>query len=204
MTDKSSNPARKAPADSGRTAAGSSGFASDIEAIRKRARQKISDGAVTDSYKADRQAVLDLLNDALATELVCMLRYKRHFFMASGLEAEAATAEFQEHAAQELEHADMLAARIVQLGGEPDFSPLGLAQRSHAEYVPGSSLREMLREDLVAERIAIDIYGQMISFIGDDDPTTRRMLEDILAVEEEHADDLAGLLDNSTERAAVS
>jgi len=171
-----------------------SGFIENIDAIRKRAREHIGDGAVTDAYKADRSAVISLLNDALATELVCVLRYKRHYFMASGLNAEAAAAEFMEHANEEQEHADTLAARIVQLGGEPDFSPEQLAGRSHAEYVAGDTLEDMLREDLVAERIAIDTYSQVIRYIGDDDPTTRRMLEDILASEEEHADELASLL----------
>lgn len=173
------------------------GFIENIEAIRKRARQHLEQGAVTDSYKADRNAVISLLNDALATELVCMLRYKRHFFMATGLDAEPAAKEFLEHAHEEQAHADALAARIVQLGGEPDFSPNELASRSHAEYVAGESLTEMIREDLIAERIAIDTYGQIIRYIGDDDPTTRRMLEDILASEEEHADELASMLDGA-------
>lgn len=176
------------------------GFIENIEAIRKRARQHLEQGAVTDSYKADRNAVISLLNDALATELVCMLRYKRHFFMATGLNAEAAAEEFLEHANEEQAHADKLAARIVQLGGEPDFSPNGLANRSHAEYVAGETLAEMIREDLVAERIAIDTYGQIIRYIGDDDPTTRRMLEDILASEEEHADDLASMLGGAEQK----
>jgi len=136
-----------------------------------------------------------MLNEALATEIVCMLRYKRHYFMARGVHAETVAAEFLQHAQQELEHADQIAARIVQLGGEPDFSPDTLTRRSHAEYVPGNTLVDMIKEDLVAERIAIDSYKEMIAVIGDDDPTTRRMLESILAVEEEHADDLAGLLD---------
>jgi len=136
-----------------------------------------------------------MLNEALATEIVCMLRYKRHYFMARGVHAETVAAEFLQHAQQELEHADQIAARIVQLGGEPDFSPDTLTRRSHAEYVPGNTLVDMIKEDLVAERIAIDSYKEMIGVIGDDDPTTRRMLESILAVEEEHADDLAGLLD---------
>lgn len=170
------------------------GFIENVKAIRKRARQHIEDGAVTDTYRADRNAIVSLLNDALATELVCALRYKRHYFMATGVDAKPAAAEFLEHANEELAHADALAARIVQLGGEPDFSPTQLAARSHCEYVPGTSLREMMREDLVAERIAIDTYGQIIRFIGDDDPTTRRMLEEILANEEEHADELATML----------
>lgn len=171
------------------------GFIENIDAIRKRARHHIEQGAVTDAYKADRNAVISLLNDALATELVCVLRYKRHYFMATGLSAESAAAEFLEHAKEEQAHADALAARIVQLGGEPDFSPTNLASRSHSEYVSGESLNEMIREDLIAERIAIDTYSQIIRYIGADDPTTRRLLEDILANEEEHADDLASMLD---------
>lgn len=172
-------------------------FIGNVEAIRDRARKRMEDGAVTDGYSADREAVVQLLNDALATEIVCALRYKRHYFMASGLDAEPAAAEFLEHATEEMEHADMLAARIVQLGGEPDFSPNNLVERSHSRYVPCNSLHEMLQENLVAERMAIDIYGQIIRFVGDDDPTTRRKLEEILAKEEEHADDLAGLLDSN-------
>ncbi len=168
---------------------------SSVSALRASARRKIEDGAVTAGYAADRGQVLKMLNEALATEIVCMLRYKRHFFMARGVHAETVAAEFLQHAQQELEHADQIAARIVQLGGEPDFSPDTLTRRSHAEYVPGKTLVDMIKEDLVAERIAIDSYKEMIAAIGDDDPTTRRMLESILAVEEEHADDLAGLLD---------
>lgn len=174
-----------------------SGFIEDIDAIRKRARQHIEQGAVTEGYKADRDAVIMLLNEALATELVCVLRYKRHYFMATGPGAAAAAEEFLEHAEDEQAHADAIADRIVQLGGEPDFSPEQLAGRSHSEYVAGNSLREMMQEDLIAERIAIDTYGQIIRYIGDDDPTTRRMLEEILANEEEHADDLAGMLDRA-------
>ena len=177
-------------------ATGGSEFIDNVEAIRERARERMTDGAVTDAYRADREAVVKLLNDALATEIVCALRYKRHYFMASGLNAEPAAAEFLEHAEEEMQHADTLAARIVQLGGEPDFSPQNLTERSHSKYVPCESLREMLEENLVAERMAIDIYGQIIRFLGDDDPTTRRQLEEILANEEEHADDLASLLDD--------
>lgn len=169
-------------------------FLTDIKTIRERARQHIERGAVTEGYRADRENVINLLNEALATEIVCTLRYKRHYYMAEGLNAEAAAAEFLEHATQEQEHADEIALRIVQLGGAPNFSPEGLATRSHAEYVEGQSLTEMIREDLVAERIAIDTYREIIEWLGNDDPTTRRMLEGILAVEEEHADDLVGLL----------
>jgi bacterioferritin len=176
----------------------------DVGTLRERARRHIDNGAVTESYGADREQVLRLLNEALATELVCVLRYKRHYYMAKGPQAEAAAAEFLEHATQEQEHADSLAARIVQLGGEPNFSPDGLAMRSHSEYVEGSNLHEMLEEDLVAERIAIDSYREIIKFVGDADPTTRRLFEQILAVEEEHADDIANLMasDLSLERRA--
>jgi bacterioferritin len=176
------------------SAGGESPFLTDIKLLRERARKHIEDGAVTPGYQADRKTVIKLLNEALATELVCILRYKRHYFMASGINADAVAQEFLQHANEEQMHADQIAARIVQLKGEPDFNPEGLASRSHAEYVEGGNLVEMIREDLVAERIAIDSYGEMIRYIGDKDPTTRRMLEGILAMEEEHADDLASLL----------
>ena len=167
---------------------------SDIRTLRDRARKQIEDGAVTLSYGADKQAVLKLLDEALATELVCVLRYKRHYFTAVGMNAEAVKTEFLEHAGQEQEHADRIADRIVQLGGEPDFNPDSLTDRSHAEYKEGKDLKEMVIEDLVAERIAIESYREMIAFVGDKDPTTRRMLEDILMAEEEHAEDLGSLL----------
>ncbi len=167
---------------------------SDTATLRARARASLEDGAVTDGYRADRVAVVALLNQALATELVCVLRYKRHAATAKGLSAEPIAAEFAQHAVEELGHADQLAARISQLGGEPDFSPTTLAARSHAEYDASAELIDMIRSDLVAERIAIDAYGEAIRFVGDGDPTTRRMLEGILAMEEEHADDLADLL----------
>ncbi|MFV3412776.1 ferritin-like domain-containing protein [Pseudomonas nitroreducens] len=167
---------------------------SDVQTLRERARRNIEEGAVTEGYQADRQTVLRLLNEALATELVCYLRYKRHYFMATGLKASVAAAEFLEHAGQELQHADQLAERIMQLGGEPDFNPNGLTQRSHAEYVAGANLREMVTENLVAERIAIDSYREIIVYLGDADPTTRRLFEEILAQEEEHADDMADIL----------
>ncbi|KJJ96982.1 MULTISPECIES: ferritin-like domain-containing protein [Pseudomonadaceae] len=166
----------------------------DVQTLRQRARQNIEDGAVTEGYHADRKTVLRLLNESLATELVCYLRYKRHYFMATGLKASVAAAEFLEHATQELQHADLLAERIMQLGGEPDFNPHGLTERSHAEYVAGANLREMITENLVAERIAIDSYREIVVYLGDDDPTTRRLFEEILAQEEEHADDMADLL----------
>jgi len=170
-------------------------FELDIDAIRKRARSNVEDGAVTEGYRGDRETVLRLLNEALATEIVCVLRYKRHYFMAKGLNAEPAAAEFAEHASEEQEHADRIAERIVQLGGAPNLSPEGLLQRSHSEYVEANSLKEMIRENVIAERIAIDSYRQMIDYIGDNDPTTRRMLEEILAVEEEHADELSDFLE---------
>lgn len=166
----------------------------DVQTLRQRARQNIEDGAVTEGYHADRKTVLRLLNESLATELVCYLRYKRHYFMATGLKASVAAAEFLEHATQELQHADRLAERIMQLGGEPDFNPNGLTERSHAEYVAGANLREMITENLVAERIAVDSYREIVVYLGDDDPTTRRLFEEILAQEEEHADDMADLL----------
>ena len=170
-------------------------FLTDIKTLRERARQHIENGAVTEGYSADRETVIKLLNEALATEIVCVLRYKRHYFMASGINAEGAAAEFLEHANDEQGHADQIAQRIVQLQGEPNFNPEGLLMRSHAEYVEGTSLTEMIKEDLVAERIAIDSYREMITFFGNDDPTSRRMMEGILAVEEEHADDLVTLLE---------
>ncbi|MDD2091539.1 bacterioferritin [Pseudomonas guariconensis] len=166
----------------------------DVRTLRERARQHVEQGAVTEGYNADRDKILNLLNEALATELVCNLRYKRHYFMASGIKASVAADEFLEHATQEAEHADRLAERIVQLGGEPDFNPDNLSKRSHAQYVAGSTLKEMVLEDLVAERIAIDSYREIIQYIGEKDPTTRRIFEDILAQEEEHADDMADLL----------
>lgn len=168
-----------------------------VKALRVDARKHLSSGAVTAGYQADRSAVIGKLNEALATELVCMLRYRRHHFMARGIHSQAVAAEFLVHAGEELAHADLLAARIVQLGGEPDFSPGTLISRSHAEYVEGHSLLDMIRENLIAERIAIDSYGNFIRFVGNDDPTTRRMLESILAMEEEHADELSDLMDEA-------
>lgn len=168
---------------------------SDIQTLRKRARQHIESGAVTSGYAADRKTVIKLLNEALATEIVCVLRYKRHYFMAAGIHADPVATEFLEHANEEMQHADRIAERIVQLRGEPNFSPDGLSLRSHAEYVEGDSLKEMIKEDLVAERVAIESYREMVAYIAEKDPTTRRMLEEILASEEEHADDLASLLE---------
>lgn len=166
----------------------------DVKTLRERARQHIEAGAVTSGYLADRTTVLKLLNDALATEIVCMLRYRRHHFMVRGIHSQAISEEFQLHSDEELEHADLLAERIVQLGGEPDFSPEDLMARSHAEYVEGVTLEDMIKENLVAERIAIDSYREFIQYLGNQDPTTQRLLESVLAVEEEHADDLSDLL----------
>jgi len=167
----------------------------DVQTLRRRAREHIDQGAITPSYSADRDTVVKLLNEALATEWVCVLRYYRHYFSASGMFADAVKAEFQEHAQQELEHANLIAERIVQLGGDPDLDPATLTARAHAEYKPGKDLRDMVREDLVAERIAIDSYREMIDYIGDRDTTTKRLLEHVLAQEEEHADDMSDLLD---------
>ncbi len=169
-------------------------FLTDIKTLRKRARQHIEQGAITEGYSADRKIVIKVLNESLATEIVCVLRYKRHYFMASGIHAESVAAEFLQHANEEQGHADQIAQRIVQLGGEPNFNPEGLLSRSHAEYVEGDTLLDMIKEDLVAERIAIDSYREIIQYLGNDDPTTRRMMEGILAMEEEHADDLVSLL----------
>jgi len=170
-------------------------FLTDIKTLRQRARQHIENGAVTEGYSADRETVIKLLNEALATEIVCTLRYRRHYFMATGINAESVAAEFLQHANEEQGHADQIAQRIVQLKGEPNLNPDGLLSRSHAEYVEGDSLIDMIKEDLVAERIAIDSYREMINYLGNDDPTSRRMMEGILAVEEEHADDLVTLLE---------
>lgn len=170
---------------------------SDTETLRNQARKNLEQGAVTATYSADRIEVLKLLNDALATELVCVLRYRRHHFMARGIQSKAIAAEFLTHSNEELGHVDLLAARIVQLGGEPDFAPDQLSARSHAEYVTGNSLSDMIKEDLIAERIAIDSYRELIHYLGELDPTTSQMLKTILAVEEEHADELADLLAGS-------
>jgi len=170
-------------------------FLTDIKTLRERARKHIENGAITEGYSADRDTVVKLLNEALATEIICVLRYKRHYFMATGINAESVAAEFLQHANEEQGHADEIAQRIVQLGGAPNFNPDGLSTRSHAEYVEGDTLVDMIKEDLVAERIAIDSYREMINYVNTDDPTTRRMLEGILAMEEEHADDLVSLLE---------
>lgn len=169
-------------------------FKTDLEAIRKRAREKMENGAVTGAYKADLQQVISVLNEVLATEIVCTLRYKNHYFMASGISAGPVAAEFLEHANQEQEHADSVAQRITQLGGIPNLDPQGLTTRSHAEYGVGETLVDMIQEDLIAERIAIETYSEIVRWLGDDDPTTRRLIESILETEEEHADDMASLL----------
>jgi bacterioferritin len=170
-------------------------FLTDIQELRRRARQHMEQGAVTSSYLADRQAVIRILNEVLATELVCVLRYKRHYFMATGIHAQAVAEEFLEHANEEQSHADLVADRITQLGGEPDLNPEGLATRSHSQYVEGKSLLDMVREDLVAERIAVESYNEIIRYLGNDDPTTRVVMEQILTKEEEHADDMKKLLE---------
>ncbi|HKU79605.1 MAG TPA: ferritin-like domain-containing protein, partial [Rhodanobacteraceae bacterium] len=169
-------------------------FLTDIQTIRKRAREHIQKGAITEGYKADRETVIELLNEALATEIVCVLRYKYHYYMASGINAKSVAAEFLEHANEEQGHADQISQRITQLEGAPNLSPDGLLTRSHSEYVEGDDLVDMIKEDLVAERIAIETYSEMIRYLGDGDPTTRRMMEEILAVEEEHAEDLSTML----------
>lgn len=168
---------------------------SDAATLRSRARLHIEQGAVTPGYAAEREVVVGLLNKALATEIVCVLRYKRHYFTATGIHAASVAAEFLEHANEEMRHADALARRIVELHGKPDFSPEGLAKRSYAEYVEGESLADMIREDLIAERIAIEGYREMIAYLGANDPTTQRVLKEILASEEEHAEDLSSLLE---------
>jgi bacterioferritin len=176
-------------------ASASKPFISDIENIRKRAREHIDKGAITDGYKADRKTIVKILNEALATEIVCVMRYKYHYYMAKGIHSQSVKAEFLEHANEEQGHADRIAERITQLEGTPNFSPEGLLSRSHSDYVEGEDIVDMIKEDLIAERIAIDAYREIIDYIGHDDPTTRRMMEEILAVEEEHAEDMGSLLE---------
>jgi bacterioferritin len=171
-----------------------SDFLTDVKVLRERARAEIDKGPVTDAYGADRERVIQVLNEALATELVCVLRYKRHYFTANGINAEPVAAEFLQHANEEQVHADRIALRIKQLGGDPDFNPDTLTMRSHAEYDQSHDLIEMIKEDLIAERVAIASYLEAIQWIGNGDPTTRRLLEDVLGQEEEHADDLVGFL----------
>ena len=169
-------------------------FLTDIKELRQRARQHMDQGPITSGYKADREKVISVLNEALATELVCVLRYKRHYYMARGINAEPIAQEFQQHATEEQAHADQIAQRITQLQGEPNFNPEGITTRSHSEYVEGGSLVDMIREDLIAERIAVESYSEIVRWLGNDDPTTRGMMEAILKVEEEHADDLTNML----------
>lgn len=173
-----------------------SDFLTDIETLRQRARSEIEKGPITETYGADRERVIEVLNQVLATELVCTLRYKRHYYMAQGLNSGPIAAEFLQHANEEQGHADMAAERITQLQGEPDFDPSTLTARSHAEYKEGNGLVDMIKEDLVAERIAISSYQEIARWLGDGDPTTRRVIEEILAVEEEHADDLLNMLED--------
>ncbi len=169
-------------------------FVADVKKMRARARRHMQSGAVTESYRADRTWVIKVLNDVLATEIVCILRYKSHFYFSKGLDAEPARAEFLQHAGDEQQHADWVAERITQLGGEPNFDPEGLAERSHSEYGRHTSLVTMIQEDLVAERVAIESYSEIVRWLGNDDTTTRRIIEDILKMEEQHADDMANLL----------
>jgi len=186
MTTKNSE--KKSPSSSGQK------FLSDVTTLRERVRHHIHMGAITPNYEHDREKVVQILNEALATELVCILRYKNHYFTATGMESHGVAEEFLEHAEDEEEHADSIAERILQLGGKPDFNPRGLMERSHAEYAEGSSLRELVEEDLLAERVAVESYREILRFLEDRDPTTTRMIEDILAVEEEHATDMKCLL----------
>jgi bacterioferritin len=171
-------------------------FVMDIQALRQRAREHMEQGAVTCGYRADRGTVIRVLNEVLATEIVCVLRYRRHYYMAAGINAQSVAQEFLEHANEEQSHADLAAKRIVQLGGAPNLNPEGLATRSHAQYIEGESLLDMIREDLVAERIAVESYSEIIRYLGNNDPTTRTMMEKIMANEEEHAEDMKTLLES--------
>lgn len=177
-------------------------FISDVTTLRERARQHMERGAVTPDYPGGREQICELLNEALATELVCVLRYKRHYFSVRGSAGKVAAQEFLEHATEEQEHGDRIAERIAQLGGEPDFNPATLLQRSHSEYDAHESLRDMLLADLFAERVAIESYREMVRYFGDRDPTSRRLMEEILASEEEHADDLVNLLHDLPQQAS--
>ena len=169
-------------------------FSTDVKKIRERARKHLEEGAVTEGYKANREQVTKVLNDVLATEIVCVLRYKRHYFMAQGISSDSVKAEFLQHANEEQQHADWVAERITLIGCEPNFNPEGLATRSHSEYKPGDSLTDMIKEDLVAERIAIESYSEIVRWLGNDDPTSRVLIEQILKMEEEHANDMLDLL----------
>ena len=179
-------------------------FLTDIKELQRRAREHVEKGAVTPAYRGDVETAVRLLNEALATEIVCTLRYRRHHYMAAGIHYQAVADEFMEHAQQEQEHADRIAERIRQLGGAPDFNPEGLLTRSHAQYAEGNSLIDMIKEDLIAERIAIESYMEMIRYFGDNDPTSRRLMEDVLEQEEEHADDMATLLETLDPREATA
>ena len=179
-------------------------FLTDIKELQRRAREHVEKGAVTPAYRGDVETAVRLLNEALATEIVCTLRYRRHHYMAAGINYQAIADEFMEHARQEQEHADRIAERIRQLGGAPDFNPEGLLTRSHAQYAEGNSLIDMIKEDLIAERIAIESYMEMIRYFGDNDPTSRRLMEDVLEQEEEHADDMATLLETLDPREPTS
>src|SRR5580698_756730 len=170
-------------------------FIADLKKIKERARSHMEKGAVTENYKADLKAVIKVLNDVLATEIVCVLRYKRHYFMAAGINSDGAKAEFLQHANEEQQHADWIATRITQLNGEPNFNPEGLSSRAHSEYAEGKDLTSMIKEDLFAERIAIESYSEIVRWLGNDDPTTRKLIEDILKTEEEHAEDMKTLLE---------
>lgn len=169
-------------------------FSTDVKKIRERARKHIEEGAITEGYKANREQVTKVLNDVLATEIVCVLRYKRHYYMAQGISSDSVKAEFLQHANEEQQHADWVAERITQIGGEPNFNPEGLATRSHSEYKPGESLTDMIKENLVAERIAIESYSEIVRWLANDDPTSRVLIEQILKMEEEHANDMLDLL----------
>jgi bacterioferritin len=170
-------------------------FLSDVKTLRERARQNMMNGAVTEGYKADRDQVIKVLNDVLATEIVCTLRYRRHYYMASGINSEAVKDEFLQHAKDEEQHTEWVATRIVQLNGAPNFNPEGLTTRSHSEYAEGTDLISMIREDLVAERIAIQSYSEIARWLSDRDPTSRKVIEDILKTEEDHAEDMKSLLE---------
>ena len=195
MQQQVQNTGAPANANAGATQNTDQPFLSDVATLRQRARKHIEEGAVTANYGLDPKLVCKVLNEALATEIVCVLRYKVHYFMAAGIHSESVKSEFQEHATEEQEHADRIAERIVQLGGDPDFNPAILVSRSHSQYDASKNLRDMLREDLVAERIAIESYREIVQWLGDKDSTTRKMMEEILATEEEHADDIVSLLE---------
>lgn len=196
MSEPTSTSNQFSAAPDGDQAQKAKAFTPNVEELRKRARKDVEEGAVTKGYPGEKEAIIEMLNAALATELVCVLRYRKHYYMAKGIDSEPVAQEFLEHANEELAHVDKLAVRIAQLGGNPDLNPNTFLARSHSEYVEADNLKDMINENLVAERIAIDSYRAMIEFIGGSDPTTRRLLEEILEVEEEHADELADLISN--------